>query len=168
VAGEHSGECTAGIALWWRWTLQECDERSVVCYGRDLPAWADSPQGAFHFTQFHAIAANLDLAVRAAEEIELTVGTEPAQIAGTEDARLRIDGTSEKAFRSQLRIVPIAERKIAAGDLDLTFLHKCRVAIGNCVAHRYWPFWNRHSGSKKPLAINGRIFGGSNTDVEIA
>ena len=77
-------------------------------------------EDALDLLQVHAVTADLDLAVRAAQVLQLAVGQEAAQVAGAVDA-LAGDaaGVGDEPVGGQVGAVHVAARHAGAADVQL-------------------------------------------------
>ncbi|SAL72885.1 hypothetical protein AWB70_07585 [Caballeronia cordobensis] len=82
----------------------------------------------FDLAELDTEAANLDLMIVAAEELDIAVGSIASQVAGAVHAGACCEGIVEEAFGSELGPVQIATRHARAADIKLA--HR---------AERHWP-----------------------------
>src|ERR1039457_2129927 len=74
-------------------------------------------EGGFDLFEFNAEAAEFDLGVGAAAEVDGTVGEESGHVAGAIHAAAgRAERVGEEAFRGELGAMEVAEREAVAGD----------------------------------------------------
>src|SRR5437016_14005939 len=81
-----------------------------------------SAQSGFNLAQLHPVAANLDLVVYAANEVQVAVGQEADHVAGTVHSLAgNLDkGIREKALRGESGGLEITARNTFAGDIEFS------------------------------------------------
>ena len=81
------------------------------------------PQGRFDFAGLDPIAADLDLIVHAAKELDVSVAPIAAQVAGSVVSIIGIvaEGVAHEAFDCQVRTVAIPSRHAAPSDAYLAW-----------------------------------------------
>src|SRR6266516_2817515 len=102
------------------------DEALVL--GHILPQHDGSPayrlvlcEHGLDLAELDSVAAQLDLLVGAAEELEVAVGEPADEVAGAVEARLGVvvERIGDEAFGGQLGAVPVAAREAVAAEVEL-------------------------------------------------
>src|SRR6185295_12020989 len=91
-------------------------------------------EGRLDLPQLHPVAADLDLQVAPAEDLQAAIGQEAPQVAGAVEppTSCRIERIGNERLRRQLRPVPVATREPDASDVHLAIQQN-----DAAVAHRW-------------------------------
>ncbi len=123
-----------------------------------------------HVAELDAVAADLDLLVRAAEVVQLPVRAPAHQVAGAVHARSgRAEGARHEPRRGQGGALPVAAGHAGAGDIQLSddagrhgsqpFVEHERRPVGHRGADRHWPYSARSALQRRTDRGVDRGFG---------
>ncbi len=105
-------------------------------HGRGVAHVGGGAQDGLHLAQFHAVAAQLHLAVQAAEEVHRAVRLPLRRVAGAVQARagLGAERVGHEGLRRHVRAVQVAMRQVRAADEQLP-RHSHRAGLAVRVQH---------------------------------